>query len=53
MMEELNRTMDISAPATRKLIKYKLRKLSEQGVLPRSEVDNRLQKQRENVDNIE
>lgn len=53
MIDELNRTMDMSAPATRRLIMYKLRKLSEQGILPRSEVDNRLQKQRENIDNIE
>lgn len=53
MMEELNRTMDISAPATRKLIMYKLRKLSEKGILPRHEIDQRLQEQMQRTDDVE
>lgn len=43
MMEQMNDTLDHSAPATRKLIQYKLKKLAKEGILPREQADRRVE----------
>jgi hypothetical protein len=53
MMEEMNNTLDHSAPATRKLIQYKLQKLAKQGILPREESDRRIEETFKIDDDVE
>ena len=52
-MEDINKTMDTSAPATQKLIRHKLRKLSEKGIFSREEMEKKLDSKEEETDSVE